>query len=121
MSKKKKELSQEQIDRLELIDYYSKVCSCEINYPLLQQTLKRLMSDEFVKYTYKGLQYALWYAKEIKEMYILSIYAAVYVYNEAKDYYNWRQKMQRVVADWRLDDKEITVTKREKEVDIFAI
>lgn len=79
------------------------------------------MSDEFVKYNYKGLQYALWYAKERKRMDITNIAIAAYVYDEAKDYYNWRQKMQRVVADWQLDDKEITVTKREKEVDIFAI
>lgn len=120
MPKKKKELSQEQIDRLELIDYYSKVCSCEINYPLLQQTLKRLMSDEFVKYTYKGLQYALWYAKERKRMDITNIAIAAYVYDEAKAYYNWHKKMQQVVADWRLEDNDVEIIRREKEEDVFG-
>jgi hypothetical protein len=115
---KKKELTQEQIDRKELIDYFSTICSVNINYSALQQTLKKLIDRE---YTYKGLQYALWYAKEIKGINVISIYMAVYIYEEAKDYYNWRKKMRRVVDNWQLDDKEITVTKKEKEVDIFAL
>lgn len=116
---KKKELTQEQIDRKELIAYFASICSCEINYPSIQSMLKQIMKDEYEKYTYKGLQYALWYAKERKHMDISSIYIATYVYNEAKKYYQWQQKMKQQISDWKQDDKEVVVCKKPREEEVF--
>lgn len=116
---KKKELSQEQIDKKELIAYFTSICSCEINYASTQFALKRMMEDEYKKYTYKGLQYALWYAKVYKGMDIKSIYIATYVYDEAKRYFQWRKKMKDNVADWQQNDEDVVIHKRRQEVEVF--
>lgn len=115
----KEELSQEQIDRKELIAYFTSICSCEINYAYIQSSLKRMMEDEYKKYTYKGLEYALWYAKVHKGMDIRSIYIATYVYDEAKKYFQWRQKMKKSVANWQQNDEDIIIYKKELEEEVF--
>lgn len=116
---KKKELTQEQIDRKELIAYFASICSCEINYPVLYATLKKIMEDEYAKYTYNGLRYALWYVKNRKELDISSIYAATTYYQESKKYYQWQQKMKQQISDWKQDDKEVVVCKKPREEEVF--
>ena len=116
---KRKDLTQEQIDRKELITYFASICSCEINYPTLQATLKKIMSDEYVRYTYKGLRYALWYVKNYKQMNISSIYVATTYYNEARKYYQWQEKMKQQIAGWQQDDTEVVVCKRSMMEEVF--
>lgn len=116
---KKKELTQEQNDRKELIAYFASICSIEINYPALYATLKKIMSDEYVKYTYNGLRYSLWYAKEHKQMDISNIYVATTYYNEARKYYQWQQKMKQQISGWQQDDAEVVVCKKSRIEGVF--
>lgn len=118
--KKTKKTTKEQADRKELIDYFSKVCSGEINYPILQKTINKIMSDDYVQYTYKGLEYALWYAVVKKNMSITSISIACYLYEEAKNYYQWQQRMKQQVAGWMPTDEDAVIVRRDKEEDVFT-
>ena len=116
---KKKEKTQEDIDRQELLEYFTLVSHDEVNYPLYQKQLKDIMT-KYPKYTYKGMKYCLWYITEHHNMPIRSIAIVPYYYNEAKKYYQWMRQIQRQLKIYnKAAAKEDVVVVKEVEDNVF--
>ena len=84
------------------------------------QTAKKMQSDYGL--TPKAIHYTLWYMREHLRLGFdgSGLPLVPYYAEAAKKYYNWRKKMQQVVADWRLEDNDVEVIRQEKEEDVFG-
>lgn len=110
--------TQEQIDKKELADYFASICSCDMNYAIFYTQLKKIMEDN-PNITYKGLKYTLWYCKEHQNMSITSIGIAPYYYNEAKEYHKWLSGIKKYMAEYKGEDRVVTLNRVEQKEVIF--
>ena len=88
MPRQKKEKTQEDIDRNNLLNYFISICCEPINYAVYNKQLKEI-KQQYKDYTYKGMQYCLWYIHEHQKIPIKSIAIVPYYYEESKKYYQW--------------------------------
>lgn len=117
--KKEKKLTQEQIDRQDLIDYLSTIWTGEINYAMVGNQLKTIMKDN-PEFTYKGIKYTLWFAINHEGMQITSLGIVPYIYNQARDYCIWLNKIKKQVKAWEIKDKDVAVIRsKDREENIF--
>lgn len=84
------------------------------------QYVKKLQDD--YKLTPQSIQYTLWYMRSHLQLAFdgSGLPLVPYYTEKARNYYNWHKKMQQVVADWRLEDNDVEIIKREKEEDVFG-
>lgn len=112
----KKSTSPNAAERKELLDYIKEL-DPHANFILITSQLKR-MTDEGM--TYSGIRYALWYSVNVKQMPYNSVGIIPYVYEEAKAYWKWQQRMKQQVASWQPQDNDAVVVKRQKEDEVFV-
>ena len=118
MPRQKKVKTQEDIDKQDLLDYYSSICTEPINYAIYNKQLKEIKS-QYKDYTYKGMKYCLWYVKEHQNIPIKSIAIVPYYYNEAKSYYQWLKYIKESLKNIKIKNEEKIITTKEIEEDIF--
>ena len=118
MPSPKKEKTQDDIDKKNLLDYFVSICSEPINYAVYNKQLKEIKA-QYKDYTYKGMQYCLWYIKEHQNIPIKSIAIIPYYYEESKNYYQWLKYVKNSVRQYTKENKEKIVKKQEVEENIF--
>lgn len=111
----KKLTSPDAAERKALLDYI-KSLDPDANFIMIGSQLKR-MTDEGM--TYAGIRYALWYSINVKGAEYKGIGIVPYVYDEAKKYWQWQQKMKVQVAGWKQADEDAVVVRYDKEEDVF--
>ena len=112
----KKSTSPDVAERKALL-VYIKELDPNANFILITSQLKR-MTDEGM--TYSGIRYALWYSINVKQMPYKSVGIIPYVYEEAKAYWQWQQRMKQQVASWQPQDNDAVVVKRQREDEVFV-
>ena len=112
----KKSTSPDAAERKELLAYIKEL-DPNANFILITSQLKR-MTDEGM--TYSGIRYALWYSVNVKQMPYKGVGIIPYVYEEAKTYWQWQQRMKQQVASWQPQDNDDVVVKRQKEDEVFV-
>lgn len=112
----KKSTSPDAADRKALLAYIKELDS-NANFILITSQLKR-MTDEGM--TYSGIRYALWYSVNVKQMPYKGVGIVPYVYEEAKAYWQWQQRMKQQVASWQPQDDDAVVVKRHREEEVFV-
>ena len=110
--------SKKETDRIETIEYFQSLIAERVNWGMVGAQLKKIMSDN-PSYTYKGIQYCLWYIHTQTNVAIQSIGIVNYYYDEAKRYYQWHKKMKDQIKKWNPSDETITIVKTEKKENIF--
>lgn len=116
MARKKNEPSPDVAERKALLDYIKEL-DTNANFILITSQLKR-MTDEGM--TYSGIRYALWYSVNVKQMPYKGVGIIPYVYEEAKAYWQWQQRMKQQVASWQPQDNDAVVVKRQREEEVFV-
>lgn len=113
--KEKTNPTPQDLQKKELTDYYYKVCENPngINWEITNAQIKNLKNEG---YTYSGLKYALWFAKEHQGLVIDNISIAKYCYKDAKDYYYWLKNMKKQLSQWKNNDK-IVVAKTSTDIE----
>lgn len=96
---------------------YIKALDPNANFILITSQLKR-MTDEGM--TYSGIRYALWYSVNVKQMPYKGVGIVPYVYEEAKAYWQWQQRMKKQVASWQPQDNDDVVVKRQRDDEVFV-
>ena len=104
-------------DRKALLDYIHHL-DPSANFMALTAQLKRMMADNDM--TYAGMRYALWYNINVKQLPYKGIGILPYVYQEAKDYWNWQQRMKQQVAGWTPADDDAVIVRHDDEEDVFV-
>lgn len=117
MPRQKKDKTQEDIDKNELINYFKSVTSEPINYAVYQKQLKDIKS-KYPSYTYKGMKYCLWYIKEHQNIPIKSIAIVPYYYDDSKKYYYWLNDIKKKLRENNITNEK-TITIKEIEEKIF--
>lgn len=112
----KKSTSPDAAERKELLAYI-KTIDPNANFILITSQLKR-MTDEGM--TYSGIRYALWYSINVKQMPYKGVGIIPYIYEEAKAYWQWQQRMKQQVASWQPQDNDAVVVKRQREDEVFV-
>ena len=118
MPRQKKDKTQEDLDKKELLDYFTSVCCEPINYAVYNKQLKEI-KQQYKDYTYKGMKYCLWYIKEHQNIPIKSIAIVPYYYEESKKYYRWIQNIKKSIKQYNQEEKEKIVIKQKVEEIIF--
>ena len=119
MPRQKKEKTQEDIDKKELLDYFISVCIEPINYAVYNKQLKEI-KQQYKDYTYRGMKYCLWYIHEHQNIPIKSIAIVPYYYEESKKYYQWLKNIKNSLKKYNIEqEQEKVVIKQEVEEDIF--
>lgn len=113
-----KQKSQKEIERVETIEYFQTLVSEPVNWSMVSAQLKRIMTDN-PQYTYKGIQYCLWYIQTQTNADIHSIAIVNYYYDDAKRYYQWRKQIKEQIKNWKPNDNTITIVKTEQQENIF--
>lgn len=116
MARKKNEPSPDAAERKALLDYIKEL-DPHANFIAIGSQLKR-MTDEGM--TYSGIRYALWYSVNVKQMPYRGVGIIPYVYEEAKAYWQWQQRMKKQVASWHPQDNDAVVVKRQREEEVFV-
>lgn len=116
MASKKNEPSPDATGRKALLAYIKELDN-NANFILITSQLKR-MTDEGM--TYSGIRYALWYSINVKQMPYKGVGIIPYVYEEAKVYWQWQQRMKQQVASWRPQDDDAVVVKRQRKDEVFV-
>lgn len=116
MARKKTEPSPDVADRKALLAHI-KALDPNANFILIGSQLKR-MTDEGL--TYSGIRYALWYSINVKQMPYKGVGIVPYVYEEAKSYWQWQQRMKQQVASWQPQDNDAVVVKRQRDDEVFV-
>ena len=111
----KKSTSPDAAERKALLDYI-KSLDPNANFILITSQLKR-MTDEGM--TYSSIGYALWYSVNVKQMPYKGVGIIPYVYEEAKAYWQWQQRMKQQVASWQPQDNDAVVIKRQRDDEVF--
>lgn len=112
----KKSTSPDAAERKVLLDYIKEL-DPHANFILIGSQLKR-MTDEGM--TYSGIRYALWYSINVKQMPYKGVGIVPYVYEEAKTYWQWQQRMKQQVASWQTQDDDAVVVKRQRDDEVFV-
>lgn len=116
MTRKKNEPSPDTAERKALLDYI-KALDPNANFIAIGSQLKR-MTDEGM--TYSGIRYVLWYSINVKHMPYKGVGIIPYVYEEAKAYWQWQQRMKQQVASWQPQDNDAVVVKRQRDDEVFV-
>lgn len=116
MAKKKNEPSPDAAERKALLDYIKEL-DPDANFITIGSQLKRMITDGM---TYSGIRYALWYSINVKQMPYKGVGIIPYVYEEAKAYWQWQQRMKQQVASWQPQDDDAIVVKRQREDEVFV-
>lgn len=88
------------------------------NFTAIAARLKRMTTD--YNMSYSGMRYALWWSIEVMGMEYKGIGIMPYIYNDAKVYWEWTQRMKRQVAGWKPSDDEAVVVRHDDEEDVFV-
>lgn len=112
----KKSTSPDAAERKALLDHI-KTLDPHANFILIGSQLKRMTDDGL---TYNGIRYALWYSINVKQMPYKGIGIIPYVYEEAKAYWQWQQRMKQQVASWQPQDNDAVVVKRQRDDEVFV-
>ena len=99
MPKQKKDKTQEDIDKKNLLEYFNSVCCEYINYAVYNKQLREI-KKQYKDYTYNGMRYCLWYIHEHQRIPIKSIAIVPYYYEEAKQYYRWLQNIKKSLNEY---------------------
>lgn len=72
--------------------------------------------------TISGIHYTLRYMREHEQvqMYGDGLALVPYYYEEARNYYQWQQRMKQQVAGWTPTDNDAVIVRRDKEEDVFV-
>lgn len=108
-------------DRQEFIAYLKSICSQELNYKIVGSMLKKIMKDN-PSFTYNGMQYTLWYIHDILNINVTGVGIIQYYYDEAKRYYDNKQKMKQAIKQSNIRQDTKTICRRMKRIedeDIF--
>lgn len=116
MARKKNEPSPDAVERKALLAYIKEL-DPNANFILITSQLKR-MTDEGMAYS--GIRYALWYSVNVKQIPYKGVGIIPYVYEEAKAYWQWQQRMKQQVASWQPQDNDAVVVKRQREDKVFV-
>lgn len=116
MARKKNEPNPDAEERKALLAYIKEL-DHNANFILITSQLKR-MTDEGI--TYSGIRYALWYSVNVKQMPYKGVGIIPYVYEEAKAYWQWQQRMKQRVASWKPQDDDAVVVKRQRDDEVFV-
>lgn len=96
---------------------YIKELDSNANFIAITSQLKRMIDEGM---TYSGIRYALWYSINVKQMSYKGVGIVPYVYEEAKAYWQWQQRMKQQVASWQPRDNDAVVVKRQREDEVFV-
>lgn len=123
LSKEKNKTSQDKDsqDRKEFMDYFKSICHEEINYKIIYSMLKKMMKGN-PSFTYNGMKYTLWYIHDILNINITGVGIIPYYYDEAKKYYDKKQKMKQAIKQSNVRQDTKTICRRIKRIedeDIF--
>lgn len=112
----KKSTSPDAAERKALLDYIKEL-DPDANFVAIGSQLKRMTAEGM---TYSGIRYALWYSINVKQMPYKGVGIIPYVYEEAKAYWQWHQRMKQQVASWQPKDNDDVVVKRHREEEVFV-
>lgn len=104
-------------DRTALLDYIKQL-DPNVNFMVVAVQLKRMIADYGM--TYAGMRYALWYGVNIANKPYKGVGILPYIYNDAKNYWQWQQRMKQQVGDWIPQDDDTVIVRRDKEEDVFV-
>ena len=116
MARKKNEPSPDAAERKALLDYIKSLDS-NANFIAITSQLKRMIDEGM---TYSGIRYALWYSVNVKQMPYKGVGIIPYVYEEAKAYWQWQQRIKQQVASWQPQDNDAVVVKRQRNDEVFV-
>lgn len=116
MARKKNEPSPDAAGRKELLDYIKEL-DPHANFIAIGSQLKRMIDEGM---TYSGIRYALWYSINVKQMPYKGVGIIPYVYEEAKAYWQWQQRMKQQVASWQPQDNDAVVVKQQRDDEVFV-
>lgn len=112
----KKSTSPDTAERKALLDYIKEL-DPNANFILIGSQLKRMVDEGMA---YGGIRYALWYSVNVKQMPYKGVGIIPYVYEEAKAYWQWQQRMKQQVASWQPQDNDAVVVKRQRGDKVFV-
>lgn len=112
----KKSTSPDAAERKALLDYIKEL-DHNANFIAIGSQLKRMIDDGM---TYSGIRYALWYSINVKQMPYKGVGIIPYIYEEAKAYWQWQQRMKQQVASWQPKDNNAIVVKRQRNDEVFV-
>ena len=112
----KKSTNPDTAERKALLDYIKSI-DPNSNFIVIGSQLKRMTDDGMM---YSGIRYALWYSINVKQMPYRGIGIVPYIYDEAKAYWQWQQRMKQQVASWQSQDNDAVVVKRQREDGVFV-
>ena len=112
----KKSTGPDAAERKALLDYI-KALDPNANFISIGSQLKRMTDDGM---TYSGIRYALWCSVNVKQMPYKGVGIIPYVYEEAKSYWQWQQRMKQQVTSWQPQDNDAVVVRHDKEEDVFV-
>lgn len=117
--KQTKHKPKEEYSPLRKLTDYVQTYAPDTEWVAFVQYVKKLQDD--YKLTPQAIQYTLWYMRSHLQLAFdgSGLPLVPYYAEKARAYYNWRKKMQQVVADWRLEDSSVEIVKQEKEGDVF--
>ena len=104
-------------DRTALLDYIKQL-DPDTNFIVATAQIKRMVADYGM--TYAGMRYALWYSINVVNRQYKGISVLPYVYEDAKKYWDWQQRMRQQVADWMPQDDDAVIVRRDVEENIFV-
>ena len=116
MARKKNEPSPDAAERKALLDYIKEL-DPSANFIAIGSQLKRMITEGM---TYSGIRYALWYSVNVKQMPYKGVGIIPYVYEEAKAYWQWQQRIKKQVASWQPQDNDDVVVKRHRDEEVFV-
>lgn len=112
----KKSTSPDAAERKALLAYIKEL-DHNANFIAIGSQFKRMTDDGM---TYSGIRYALWYSVNIKQMPYKGVGIVPYVYEEAKAYWQWQQRMRQQAASWQPQDNDAVVVKRQRDDEVFV-
>lgn len=104
-------------DRKALLAYIRQLDS-NTKFMVITAQLKRMIADYGM--TYAGMRYALWWSVNIANKPYKGIGILPYVYQDAKDYWQWQQRMKKQIGDWMPQDDDAIIIRHDKEEDVFV-
>lgn len=103
-------------DRKEFLRYFDLVCSEKINYAIIGSILKKIMKDN-PSFTYKGMQYTLYYISNILNIQITSVGIIPYYYDEAKKYCEEKRRLKKSIDKANIQFNTKTVSRKIKSIE----
>lgn len=104
-------------DRKALLAYIRQL-DHNANFIVITAQLKRMIADYGM--TYAGMRYALWWSVNMANKPYKGIGILPYVYQDAKNYWQWQQRMKQQVAGWTPADDDAVIVRHDKEEDVFV-